>query len=71
MLILVINCGSSSLKYTLFDGDTETGSGLVERIGSQQAAYGRSIRSQAQPPLMVAIQNHEQAIRLMMDYLVA
>lgn len=35
MKILVINCGSSSLKYQLFDMTNETtlGKGLVERIG--------------------------------------
>ena len=34
MKILVINCGSSSLKYQLFDMTNETvlGKGLVERI---------------------------------------
>ena len=35
MKVLVINCGSSSLKYQLFDMDTESvlAKGLVERIG--------------------------------------
>ena len=35
MNILVINAGSSSLKYQLIDMDTETllAKGLVERIG--------------------------------------
>ena len=35
MKILVINCGSSSLKYQLFDMDNEEvmAKGLVERIG--------------------------------------
>ena len=35
MKILVINCGSSSLKYQLFDMDNEEvlGKGIVERIG--------------------------------------
>jgi Acetate kinase len=35
MNILVINAGSSSLKYQLFDMDTETvlAKGLCERIG--------------------------------------
>ncbi len=35
MNVLVINCGSSSLKYQLFDMDTETvlAKGLCERIG--------------------------------------
>ncbi|MCR5597516.1 MAG: acetate kinase, partial [Lachnospiraceae bacterium] len=35
MKVLVINCGSSSLKYQLIDSDTEDvlAKGLVERIG--------------------------------------
>ena len=35
MKILVINCGSSSLKYQLIDMENETkiAQGLVERIG--------------------------------------
>ncbi len=32
-MILVINCGSSSLKFSLFDGEERVQSGLVERIG--------------------------------------
>ena len=35
MKILVLNCGSSSLKYQLIDSDTEAvlAKGLCERIG--------------------------------------
>ena len=35
MKVLIINCGSSSLKYQLIDGDTEEllAKGLCERIG--------------------------------------
>ena len=38
MKILVINCGSSSLKYQLIDMTTETAlaSGLIERLGEPQ-----------------------------------
>ncbi len=40
MKILVINCGSSSLKYQLFDMSTATAlaSGLIERIGEPQGS---------------------------------
>jgi acetate kinase len=46
---LVINCGSSSLKYALYDTDTRASSvkGLVERIGSAQAVLKRG--GDAQP----------------------
>ncbi|HZR09202.1 MAG TPA: acetate kinase, partial [Myxococcales bacterium] len=32
-MILALNCGSSSLKYALFEGGRRTGGGSVERIG--------------------------------------
>lgn len=41
MKILVLNCGSSSLKYSLFDSLQRIDSGLIERIGD----YGAAIRS--------------------------
>ncbi|HEY3009663.1 MAG TPA: acetate kinase [Micromonosporaceae bacterium] len=31
--VLVLNCGSSSVKYRLFDGDRTLAKGLIERIG--------------------------------------
>ncbi|MEU4419241.1 acetate kinase [Actinoplanes sp. NPDC024001] len=31
--VLVLNCGSSSVRYKLFNGDTATAKGLTERIG--------------------------------------
>ncbi len=33
MLVLVVNCGSSSLKYELFRGDESLASGLADRVG--------------------------------------
>ena len=38
MKILVLNCGSSSIKYQLFDMEDESvmASGLAERIGEAQ-----------------------------------
>lgn len=45
MKILVINCGSSSLKYQLIDSETENvlAKGLCERIGIE----GGSLTHQA------------------------
>ena len=39
MKVLVLNCGSSSLKYQLIDMDTEEviASGKFERIGEQES----------------------------------
>jgi acetate kinase len=51
MKILVINCGSSSIKYRLFDIDNngkhdELAKGLVERVGSQDAKVTHQYDSQ-------------------------
>ncbi len=62
MKILVINCGSSSLKYQLFDMDTETmlAKGNCERIGVDgkiggSAADGRKFEKE------VTLNNHTEA----------
>jgi acetate kinase len=43
MRVLVINCGSSSLKYAVYDSDSRlaTIKGLVERIGTPEAVLKR------------------------------
>ena len=55
MKILVLNCGSSSIKYKLFEGQEPVASGLIERIGEK----GSSVR------------DHKQGIRLMLRQLAA
>jgi acetate kinase len=60
--ILVLNCGSSSVKFEVFDGETALASGLVERIGHTSAA----IRYQAGPTKFretVDVLDHRDAIR--------
>ncbi len=39
MKIFVVNCGSSSIKYQLFDmpGETVLAGGVLDRLGSDQA----------------------------------
>ena len=70
MKILVINSGSSSLKYQLFDMAQETvlAKGLVERIGSQGSilthqANGKKEKMEFESP------NHEAALRKVFDVL--
>ena len=48
MKILVVNCGSSSIKYKLFDNERELTEGLVERIGEKGErvkTYGQRIKT--------------------------
>ena len=71
MNVLVINCGSSSLKYQLINSDTETviAKGLCERIGIdgrltyQKAGLDKEVTEAAMP-------THKQAIQLVLDALV-
>ena len=70
MNVLVINCGSSSLKYQLIDSDTEQvlAKGLCERIGidgalTQQPAGKDKIKIDAPMP------THTEAIALVLEQL--
>lgn len=71
MNVLVINCGSSSLKYQLICSDTEAvlAKGLCERIGIdgrlvyQKAGCDKEITEAAMP-------THKQAIQMVLDALV-
>jgi len=74
MKILVLNCGSSSVKYSLFNmAETEAAlvSGLVERIGLEDPRLihklpgGRKIVQQGVP-----VRNHQQAVELMLQVLI-
>lgn len=71
MNVLVINCGSSSLKYQLIDSESEAvlAKGLCERIGIdgrlvyQKAGLDKEITEAAMP-------THKQAIQMVLDALV-
>ena len=70
MKVLVINCGSSSLKYQLIDSDTEQvlAKGICERIkldGSltHQATGKEKIQIEAPMP------DHSAAVKLVLQYL--
>ena len=71
MNILVVNCGSSSLKYQVINSDTEAvlAKGLCERIGLDgrlvyQKAGGEKEITDADMP------SHKQAIQMVLDALV-
>ena len=71
MNVLVINCGSSSLKYQLINSDTEDvlANGLCERLGIdgrlvyQKAGCDKEITEAAMP-------THKEAIQMVLDALV-
>lgn len=71
MNVLVINCGSSSLKYQVIDSDTEgvLAKGLCERIGID----GRLVYEPAGGEKEVteaAMPTHKQAIQMVIDALI-
>lgn len=72
MKILVINCGSSSLKYQLFDMDTNEvmAKGLVERIGIEGSNLQHSAAGKDKIVYEQPLANHDEAIKLVMDKLV-
>lgn len=63
MKVLVLNCGSSSLKYQLIDMDTEDviASGKYERIGEQESFITHSACGQKKTINHVAL-DHSEAI---------
>ncbi|MBQ1681111.1 MAG: acetate kinase [Agathobacter sp.] len=71
MNVLVVNCGSSSLKYQLINSDTESvlAKGLCERIGIdgrlvyQKAGLDKEFTEAPMP-------THKQAIQMVLDALV-
>ncbi|MGA7744995.1 MAG: acetate kinase [Polyangia bacterium] len=75
MKVLVINCGSSSLKFKLYDlpaDDTPTlmAEGLVEEIGREKSKFSyRDSRSPEKVVGDVVAKDHTQAVAAMKDML--
>ncbi len=71
MKILVVNCGSSSLKYQLFDMTNEDvlAKGLVERIGLNGALLTHQPAEKEKHVITTDIPNHSVAIRLVLEAL--
>jgi acetate kinase len=71
MLILVINCGSSSVKYQLIQTDTGVAlaRGNVERIGMSGAVISISRHDGYNAKFGVEILDHTQAIEQILTYL--
>lgn len=71
MKILVINCGSSSLKYQLFNMENEEvmAKGLVERIGLPGSVLTHRPGEKKQV-IEAEIPNHEKAIELVLKAIV-
>ena len=71
MKILVVNCGSSSLKYQLIDMNTEDviASGRYERIGEEEAFITHKVNGQ-KIEIKNAVYNHSEAIDFALKQLI-
>lgn len=72
MKVLVINCGSSSLKYQLINMDNKNvlAQGLVERIGINGSILTQKSESKSKYIIEEPMENHEDAIKLVLEALV-
>lgn len=71
MNVLVINCGSSSLKYQLISSDTEEvlAKGLCERIGIDGSAITHTPAGGEKVTEEVPMPDHTEAVRLVIEKL--
>ncbi len=71
MKILVINCGSSSLKYQLFDMEDETAlaAGIAERIGIERSVLKHTPGEKERVVIEKDMANHKEAIAMVLEAL--
>ena len=72
MNVLVINCGSSSLKYQLMNMQSETllAKGLVERIGIEGSVLKHEKEGREKEVIQVPMHNHKEALNEVLKALV-
>lgn len=73
MLVLVINCGSSSVKYNLIDTSNESDvcRGMVERIGAVTSIVKHEPLEGNRRKETKSIGNHTEALQEILDYLMS
>lgn len=71
MKILVINCGSSSLKYQLLDMENEVplAKGLVERIGMDVSILTQKVEGKDKYIMQSSMADHQDAIKFVLEAL--
>ncbi|MEE1271733.1 MAG: acetate kinase, partial [Bacteroidales bacterium] len=73
MKILVLNCGSSSIKYQLIDMDnnaTLLAKGLLERIGLEMGEFTHKPVGKDKHYVKQPIPDHKAGIKMVLDALV-
>ena len=71
MKILVINCGSSTLKYKLFDMDSQKvlACGLAERIGEPGSRFRHQAAGREEIILEIDLPGHRQSVESLIGIL--
>ena len=71
MKILVLNCGSSSLKYQLFNMDNERvlAQGVVERIGLNNSILTHKKGEEEKYKINIDFKNHKEALTKVLQLL--
>jgi len=71
MIIFVLNCGSSSIKYQLINtiGEYVMAKGLIERIGMDGAILKHSANGAAAEEILADIPNHKIGIEMILKLL--
>jgi len=72
MIILVLNCGSSSIKYQLINMETQhlMAEGIAEKIGEDIALFTYKSPNFTKKKREMVIDNHEQGLQLILEALV-
>ncbi len=71
MKILVVNCGSSSIKYQFIDMESRDvlAEGIAEKIGEETALFTYKSEKYTVKKRQMEIENHEQGLQLIIDSL--
>ncbi|WP_424244515.1 acetate kinase [Elusimicrobium posterum] len=71
MIILFLNCGSSSVRYSVYDWNKKESmaAGLVERVGTEGTAITHERPGKNKFETQKQCDNHKQAIQLVVDTL--
>ncbi len=72
MKILVLNCGSSSVKYELIEmvKEIDLARGYIERIGMHDAVLSHHVQNKEPSKIVVDVPDHNKAIELVIDTLI-
>lgn len=71
MKVLVINCGSSSLKYQLFNMQTNEvlAKGICDRIGIEKGSFKQCVPGKEDYKKDICMKNHGEAIKILVEAL--